>query len=896
MSLPILATKLYIPSSRTKVVIRQRLVERLNAGLNGKLTLISAPAGFGKTTLISEWISACGRPTAWLSLDERDSDVTRFLNYFIAAIQSIVPAVGNEILEVLQSPPQPPTEVMLTSLLNEIATLKAPFLLVLDDYHLLDARPIDNALIFLLEHLPPQMHLVITTREDPNLPLARLRARRQLTELRAADLRFTADEAAAFLNQVMGLSLSAKDIRTLEERTEGWVAGLQLAAISLQGSADTEGFIQAFAGDHRYILDYLAGEVLEQQPEPVRQFLLQTAILERLNGSLCEAVTGQHGGNEQLKALERGNFFVIPLDDKRQWYRYHHLFGQVLHTRLVAEQGDQVAVLHQRASLWYEQHEMLSDAVSHALSAEDFERAANVIEKALPSLRQNRQETMLVKWFKTMPEELFQSRPALSVQFAGALMQSGDLTGVDARLRDAERWLERAHAVPAEKERLSEADFHSLPGWIAVYRAASALIVGNIDDTVTNARRAFDHLLEYDHLERGAAAGLLGLAYWTRGDLEIGYQSYFECMTRLQMIGHHSDVVGCSIALADIRIEQGHLHEAMRRYEHGLQLVTQGTHVLRGAADMHVGMSQLYCEWNDLDAAKQHLMQSQELGELAGLPQNDYRWRVATARIQEAEGELDGALDWLEEAEQVYRSDFFPNVHPIAALKARIWVAQGRTEEALNWVRERHLSVDDDLSYLREFEHITLAKVLLAQYQLKSVEGSLLAAMGLLDRLLQAAQEGQRVGNVIEILILLACAYQMQDNAPTALATLERSLKLAEPEGYARVFAAQGAPIARLLETARKQGIVPNYVDQLLKTFSKPVDKPAISQALIEPLSERELDVLRLLGTDLDGPEIASQLIISLNTLRTHTKNIYTKLGVNNRRSAIRRAEELGLL
>jgi LuxR family maltose regulon positive regulatory protein len=896
MSTPILAMKLYIPAARSKVVPRPRLIERLKERLNGKLTLISAPAGFGKTTLISEWVAQCGRPTAWLSLDEWDSDFTRFLSYFIAAIQTVAPHIGSGIIEILQSPQPPANDVLLTTLLNEIATIQDPFLLVLDDYHLLDSRAVDQALIFLLEHLPPQMHLVITTREDPNLPLARLRARSQLTELRAAELRFTAAEAVDFLNQVMGLSLSADDIRTLEERTEGWIAGLQLAAISLQGSADTAGFIQAFAGDHRYILDYLAGEVLEQQPEAVRQFLLQTAILERLNGSLCDAVTGQQGGSEQLKALERGNFFVIPLDDKRLWYRYHHLFGQVLYTRLMAEQGDQVAVLHQRASVWYEQNEMFSDAVYHGLAAEDFERVATVIEQSLPSLRRNRREATLVKWLRMLPESMFESRPVLTVHFAGALMQSGDLNGVDARLRDAERWLETAQKVPAEKGELSDEDFHSLPGWIAVYRAALALIGGRIDDTVTYARRGLDHLREDDHLERGAAAGLLGLAYWTLGDLESGYQSYFECMTRLEMIGHFSDVLGCSIALADIRIDQGRLREAMRAYEHGLQLVTRGTHVLRGAADMQVGMSQLYCEWNDLTAAKQQLLQSQELGELAGLPQNDYRWRVAMARIAEAEGDVDSALDWLAEAEPVYRGDFFPNVHPIAAMKARIWAAQGKIGEALNWARERHLSAEDEPSYLQEFEHITLAKVLLAQYQADADRNVLLEATGLLERLLQAAQAGQRTGNVIEILILQALAHQMHGDMPAALMVLERALKLAEPEGYVRMFVSQVAPMAGLLEMALKQGIMPNYARQLLKAFSQSEEKPARHQGLTEPLSEREMDVLRLLGTDLDGPEIASQLIVSLNTLRTHTKNIYTKLGVNNRRSAIRRAEELGLL
>ena len=382
MNMPILATKLYIPLPRTKVVLRPRLIERLNEGLHRKLTLISAPAGFGKTTLVSEWVAGCERPVAWLSLDEGDNDPTRFLTYLVAALQTIAPNIGEGVVSALQSPQPPPTESILTTLLNEITAIPDNFVLVLDDYHVIDAKRIDDALTFLLEHLPPQMHLVITTREDPQLPLARLRARGQLTELRAADLRFTPAEAAEFLNQVMGLNLSAEEITALETRTEGWIAGLQLAALSMQGREDIPAFIRAFAGDNRYIVDYLVEEVLQRQPDHVRSFLLQTSILDRLNGPLCDAVTGQEEGNARLEALERGNFFVVPLDDRRHWYRYHHLFAEVLSAHLRAEQPDQVATLHRRASEWYEQHGSAADAIRHALAAEDFERAADLVELA----------------------------------------------------------------------------------------------------------------------------------------------------------------------------------------------------------------------------------------------------------------------------------------------------------------------------------------------------------------------------------------------------------------------------------------------------------------------------------------------------------------------------------
>jgi LuxR family transcriptional regulator, maltose regulon positive regulatory protein len=682
------------------VVLRRRLIDRLNEGLHGKLTLISAPAGFGKTTVVSEWVTDCSRPTAWLSLDKGDNDLTRFLTYVVAAVQTIAPNIGEEVVAVLQSPQPPPTEAILTALLNDIVTFPDDFLLVLDDYHLTDARPIDDALTFLLEHLTPRMHLVITTREDPNLPLARLRARRQLTELRAADLRFTPAEASVFLHQVMGLHLSAEDIDALETRTEGWIAGLQLAAISMQSHQDVSGFIRAFAGDNHYIVDYLIEEVLARQPEPVRNFLLQTAILDQMNGSLCDAVTGQQEGKARLEALNRGNFFVITLDDRHHWYRYHHLFAEVLRMHLMTEQSDQVAGLHVRASEWYERNGSVGDAIRHALSGKDFARAARLIELAIPELRRNRQESTMLGWLQALPDEVLRCRPVLSVHYAGSLLQSGKLEGAEGRLGDAERWLE-PNADLGEMVVVDEEEFQGLAGSIAMYRAAIALTSGDLADTMKHARRVLDLALEDDHLRRGAAAAFIGLVNWRHGELEVAHQAYGECMARLQRVGFISDALGCSIALADLRIAQGRLREAMRTYERGLQLATQGASFLRGAADMHVGISQLYYERDDLIAATQHLLRSKELGGLAGLPQNPYRWCVVMAHIREAEGDLNGALDLLHEAERLYAGDFSPNVRPVPALKTRVWVAQGRLSEALGWAREQGLSIEDDLSYLR---------------------------------------------------------------------------------------------------------------------------------------------------------------------------------------------------
>ncbi len=913
MSIPILATKLYVPPPPPAVVPRPRLLERLNAGLHRKLTLIAAPAGFGKTTLVSAWVAGCRRPVAWLSLDEGDSDPIRFLAYLVMALRTIAPQIGAGVLGGLQSPQPPPTESLLTALLNEITTLPDPFLLVLDDYHVTEAPAVDAALTFLLEHLSAQMHLVIATREDPQLPLARLRARGQMTELRATDLRFTAGEAATFLNQVMGLDLAAADVTALETRTEGWIAGLQLAALSMRGRADIPGFIRAFTGDNRYIVDYLVEEVLRRQPAPVRNFLLQTAILDRLSGPLCEAVTGQGEGQARLAALERGNFFVVPLDDQRHWYRYHHLFAEVLAAHLRAEQPDQVATLHRRAGAWFEQQGAVAEAIRHALAAADFAHAADLVERAIPTLRSNRQEAALLGWLKALPDELVQNRPVLSALYGGALLASGELDGVEARLRDAERWLDppadgqaRLDASAAAMVIVDAAAFRRLPALIAIYRAGRAQVLGDVAATLQYARRALDLVPEDDQLERGGAVALLGLAYWASGDLEAAHRAYTEGMAKVQQAGHLSDAISGTIARADIRLAQGHLREARKIYEHALQLaMAQGEPLLRGTADLYVGLSEFHRERDDLQAATQHLLHSQELGEHTGFPQNRSRWRVAMARIREAHGDLAGALALLQEAERLYVRDFFPNVRPVAAWTTRVWVAQGRLEEALGWARERGLSVEDDLSYLREFEHLTLARVLLARYKIDGAERAIGEALGLLERLLQAAEAGGRIGSVIEILLLQALARQTQGDIPAALLPLERALTLAEPEGYVRLFVDEGVAMVQLLQAATQHGIRPAYTGQLLAALAA-VPQPSAGRSslppapapppLIEPLSQRELEVLRLLQTELSGPEIAQALVIGLSTVRTHTKGIYSKLNVTNRQAAVQRAAELGLI
>jgi LuxR family maltose regulon positive regulatory protein len=906
MPTPILATKLNIPPPRAKIVLRPRLIERLNEGLSAgrKLTLISASAGFGKSTLVSEWVAGCGRPVAWLSLDEGDNDLAGFLTYLVAALKTIKVEVGAGLLEALQAPQPPSTESILTALLNEIVAFPDHFVLVLDDYHVLDSKPVDEALTFLLDHLPPQMHLVITTREDLHLSLARLRARDQLTELRAADLRFTHAEVAEFLNQAMSLQLSAEDITALEARTEGWITGLQLAALALQGSLsmqghpDTSRFIKSFTGSHRFVLDYLVEEVLQQQTERIRSFLLQTSILERLSGPLCDAVTEQKEGRGLLETLERGNLFTIPLDDQRHWYRYHHLFTEVLLAHAQEEQPSQIPLLHKRASVWFEQNNLPAESIRHALAAGDFERAAGLIEKTYPAMDASFQSAAWLGWVRKLPDEVVRARPVLSVDYARALMDSGEFEAGMSWLQDAEQRLEGS----AEGMVLTdEAQFRTLRVKIALARSNHAQVQGDFGGAVKYAELALELSPEEDSYSHAMATTTLGMAYWSRGDLDGAQRALSVWMNYCQKVGNIIFAVATGAYLAGIIVAQGRLREAERTYKQSIQLASTHDQVRHVSANLYLGLGLLYHEQGDQQSAAQHLRKSGELGEQA-LIDWPYRWRLAQARLKEAEGDLETALDLLDEARRLYVRTSVLDFHPIDALKVRVYLRQGRLSEALDWARERGLSVDDDVTYLGEFEHITLARILIAPYQNDLLAGSINQAFALLERLLQAAEAGGRMGSVIEILVLQALAFKVQGNVSQALASMERALALAEPEGYVRIFVDEGEPMRLLIEKQARNRDHPltGYADKLLAAFTQPVASlisATIHQKsdMIEPLSNRELEVLKLLRSELSGPEIAGQLIVSLNTLRTHTKNIFNKLGVNNRRAAIRRAEELDL-
>jgi LuxR family maltose regulon positive regulatory protein len=878
-------------------------VERLNESLAAgrRLAIISASAGFGKTTLISEWIAVCQRPVAWLSLDEGDNDHTRFLTYLVAALQTFAENIGAEAVAVLQSLQPPPTESILTTLLNDIATFSDNFILVLDDYHVIDSQAVDQTLAFLVEHQPPQMHLVIATREDPSLPLARLRVRGQLTELRAADLRFTPAEAAEFLNRIMRLDLSASDIAALESRTEGWIAGLQLAALSMQGREDIGSFIQAFTGSHRYVLDYLAEEVLQRQPESTRNFLLQTAILERFCAPLCDAVTEREDGREMLSALEYSNLFLVPLDDQRQWYRYHHLFAEVLQSYLRQEQADQVPMLHRRAGIWFQQNDLTDDAIPHALAAKDLEHAAELIERNWREKDLTYQHDAWLRWVRALPEEIVRAHPVICVGYSWALLGTGELEASESRLLDAERWLESAaNSSDEPSSRMIVADekeFRSLPASISAARAYRALALGDIPGTKMYARQTLALAPDETRPYHTQATALLALAEYASGELQEAERDLLRFQTMMWQVNDLASAIGITFALANIKLVQGSLREAVSAYQQSLQVAAnRGASFFIGVSDLHRGLSELLCEQNNLEAAAQSLLMAQQMGEKGATTGWPQRLCIARSRLKASQGDLTHALACLEDAERQYVQNPLPDP-PIAALKARIWVRQGRLIEAYSWVREQNLSPKDELSYRREFEHLTLARVLIARYKSDRREDELFAALDLLERLLQAAKGGGRNGSVIEILILLSLAHQAQANQQRALASLERALTLAEPEGFVRIFVDEGEAMRSLIEALSRDHDHPlnGYAKELLAAFASGSTIGTAKPAMIEPLSERELEVLRLLRSELSGPEIAERLVVSLNTLRTHTKSIFNKLGANNRRAAVRRAEELDL-
>lgn len=885
MAAPILATKLYLPPPRSKAVLRPRLTTRLTESLHHKLTLISAPAGFGKTTLVSAWVATSEKPVAWLSLDRGDSDPARFLTYLVAALQRVVEKSGGRVLELLQFP-QPPIDSVLTTLLNDLTATPKEFVLVLDDYHVIDNEQVDHVLGFLLEHLPPHIHFVIATREDPPLPLARLRAQSQLTELRAADLRFTPEEAAEFLNGVMGLQLAAVDIARLETRTEGWIAGLQLAALSLQNhrgtsQRDTDSFIRSFTGSHRFVLDYLLEEVLQRQSENVQAFLLKTSVLERLCGPLCDAVLGHlaTSGQRMLERLERANLFLVPLDSERRWYRYHHLFAELLRQRLqqnAATTGDEVTEYHKRAGTWFEDNGLELEAFHHAVAAEDAERAARLAEGSGMPLLFRGAVVPVLSWLGSLPETVLNARPSLWVMYASALLFVNRTGDVDAKLRAAEAALQAAE--PGEGE---TGEARNQLGHIAAIRATLAIPRQQVETILEESHRALA-LLHPDNLPvRTAITWTLGFAYQLQGNRAAASRAFTEAMSSSEAIGHIIINLAATTGLGYVQETETQLHLAARSYRRVLEVAGDPPWPL--ACEAYLGLARLHYEWNDLDAAEAygqrsvHLTQQmQSLDTFAGCGE-------LLARLHLVRGDGAGAVAALAEAERfLHERGFMHRLPMIAAAQVRALLYRGDLSAAA------HLAETHDLS-------ISKARVKLAQ-------GDPSAALALLEPVHQRAVAKRWVDETLEATILQAVAHHANGRKGEALQRLRDALVLAEPGGYVRRFVDEGLPMFRLVSEVAALGVLPDYTSRLRAAFEAETqqrkDKAASlpAQPLTEPLSQRELEILRLVSKGLSNRDIGKRLFRALDTVKGHNRSIYGKLGVKNRTEAVARARELGLL
>ncbi len=973
MGMPLLATKLHIPPPRPGLVLRSRLLERLDAGLDSRLTLISAPAGSGKTTLASEWLRHTGLPVAWLALDRGDNDLVRFLAYLIAALQTVPhlkgAGVGQAATALLQTAGFVAAEVplaaispvvfhveadqaaglgqvegepralggaveeLLTGLINEIATAGVTrFVLVLDDYHEIRAPSIHDALLFLLEAMPKNMHLAILTRADPFLPLARLRGRGQLVEMRQADLRFTLDECTAFLNQAMGLGLAAADVTTLVSRTEGWIAGLQMAALALQACALSPGhdaervsqFIRAFTGSNRYILDYLVEEVLQRQPPTVQAFLLQTCILDRLSGPLCDAVLGRGDlalgdGCTQpqrsvwtLEYLERANLFVVPLDDRREWYRYHRLFDDLLHQRLQQGQPSLIPVLHRRASMWFEANGLMGEAIEHALAGRDLERAADLVEQAAEATLMRSEIATFLAWVEALPAELVHAHASLCLYQAWTFLLSGrPLEAVEDCLRAADE------GVAGLATRIL-----ALRAWIAALR-------GQMSRSIELSRRALEQLPESDSFLRSIAVLSLSAAYLVADETVAGLQALEDATRSSRKAGNVMVAVVGLCTLAENYKKRGQLRKAQALFQQALDLAVDGRgQRLPIAGEPLMGLGELAREWNDTAGAVPLLLEGIERRMKVGRggAMDGY---LSLARIRQAQGDSDGALDAIQRAQQLAAEFESTQIDDlvVAMFQALLWVRQGNLEAAARWSEERGLDRDlgqpgpeegDALLEYRllKYEHLVLARLRLAQHRPQE-------ALALLEQVLTLAEKMERRGMVIETHALRALAFQAQGDMGQALVALGRALSLAEPEGYVRLFADEGEPMAELLRryvatavgggrtqpprSAVNRSYAARLLDALLADGRAPQAESPSAPSCLRPghaqpaalagsLSGRELEVLRFLTSRLSAGEIAQELVVSTNTVRSHLKSIYGKLDVHSRLEAVERARELNLL
>ncbi len=894
----LVTTKLRAPRARPKLVARPRLREALALGEGHRLTLVSAPAGFGKTTLLGEWLedrSAEGSAVAWVSLDGSDNDPARFLTYLVGALGDVEDRIGEGVLASLRSPQLPPVEAVVGALVNELAGVPQEIFVILDDYHLIDSEPVHQAVSFLLEHIPDNVRLVISGRADPPLPLSRLRARDQMTELRAADLRFTTDEAAAFLGDVMGLTLSAGDVATLEEITEGWIVALQLAALSMQDREDVSGFVESFSGSNRHVLDFLAEEVLERQPTDVREFLLQTSVLENMTAQLCKALTGREDGQEMLERLERENLFVVALDDERGWYRYHHLFAEFLRGRLQVENPELARELHIRASGWYEDRGLLPEAIGHALSASglDSERAVRLVEKGIKEAWRRGEFPTVLGWLEALPTEAKRRRPRLFPAHALALTLTGRPDDVEPLLKEAEQ------AVEATGE-----DRRFLLGFSSAVRSWRARLRGNAHEAVDLARRALSLLPDEDLPQRNLAAVCLGDALRTTGDLAAASEAFAEAAELGRAANHAYGTLTAMVWQARVQAERGRLREADDAFRRALRFVTEeGVGLLPAAGLAYIGMGPLLYERNDLDGAERELRRGMELAERTRETSNLVWGYNTLSRVKWARGDEEGAFEIAREAERIARSAGADLEIAVATARmARLRLARGEQAEATALEQERaknaNHGVDGAMTVARMVDRITSARLLHAQ-------GRYDEALRLLEELQGAADAAGRTGDLIKVLALQALTLWAWNKKGRAVGTLTRALTLAEPEGYVRTFVDEGEAMGALLSAtleARQRGhpdagrVPARYLAKLLAALAQEAATPRADERLPEPPSERELEVLAFIAAGKTNVEIARELFVSTSTVKTHVNNLYRKLGAHSRTQAIARARALDLI
>jgi LuxR family maltose regulon positive regulatory protein len=919
----LLATKLHRPRPTANLIARPRLTQRLDEGLRQghRLFLVVAPAGYGKTTLVTDWLDKTGIPTAWLSLDEADNDPLHFFTYIVAALQKTLgPKLAQPLLEAFPMMPQSP-EAFVHPLINDLAAVDRPILLALDDYHVITAGLVQEAMVFLLRRAPPNLYLVVLTRADPPFPLPRLRVRERMTEIRDRDLRFTPEELTTFLNSLHRLDLPAEQIAALESRTEGWAAGVQLAALSLQGrSAERAAqFISAFSGSHHYIVDYLFDEVISRQPDQVHEFLLQTSVLDRMCAPLCDAImgweaaeqrtagdlkeaviaTGQHPGaalhprscaQEILEYLERSNLFLVPLDDERRWYRYHHLFMDVLRQTLkCASRPDQIAGLHGHASDWYGQNGFVADAVHHALLAGDHERAAEIVEETAWSMVRHAELTTLREWIQSLPGDSISARPWLRIYYAWALFFA-ESEAAEAQLAAVEPQPKAggATALPAEMQ-----------GHIAAIRAWIAYMRGDSDRAAVLSRQALDFCPHMDAAVRSGLMAIWGDGCLAQNDLPGSARAYAEAVDLARSSGNIMLEVVSRTSLGALHQAMGHLREAEAIFQEALQTAILNRSPVAGQA--YACLARVYREWNDLVSARLYAEKLIESSAMWGVVDALACGHLCLATVLQAQDDIPGANQAMAEASQVMRQHplELPSMPWLGATRARLWLAQGKLADARHWAETRRLSADGKLDLINEVEYLALVRILLAEHNVDD-------AAHLLSRLQRAMESTGRQGNLIAVHVLWAIVLDMQADTSSALAMLARAVSLAQSGGYVRVFLDEGKPIESLLKIGIKKWenhSLRAYARKLLAAFyegeaERPAPLPRTPQGdtLIEPLTERELEVLHLVAVGCSNREIADKLVISVRTVKKHVENIHGKLGVRSRTQAAARARELKLL